>query len=152
MSRSAIVSTPLDVAAILSEVTSPSSGAVCSFIGTVRNSSGGRNVTGLEYTAYVEMATREMDDILHEAEALERGTDVVAVHRIGALRTGEACVVIAAANAHRDAAFVACRYVIEEIKKRVPIWKRELYADGTHDWVNACSASAGDVASTDAAQ
>ena len=151
MSRSAIVSTPLDIAALLGEVTSPSSGAVCSFIGTVRNSSGGRNVTGLEYTAYIEMATREMDDILREAAALEGGTEIVAVHRIGALRIGEACVVIAAANAHRDATFVACRYVIEEIKKRVPIWKRELYADGTHEWVNACSATV-DVASTDAAQ
>lgn len=139
MSRSAIVSAPLDVAALLTEVNAPSNGAVCTFIGTVRNSSDGRNVTGLEYSAYTEMATREMDDILREVTALENGVEIVAVHRIGALRVGEPCVVIAAAHAHRNAAFVACRYVIEEIKKRVPIWKRELYEDGTHEWVNACA-------------
>ena len=151
MSRSAIATGPLDVAELVAEVAAPSHGAVCTFVGAVRDHSDGRNVVGLEYSAYTEMATREMDAILREAEALQKGVEIVAVHRIGALRVGDVCVVIAAAHAHRDAAFVGCRYVIEEIKKRVPIWKREIYADGTHEWVNACATAGDEIGSSTSA-
>ncbi len=139
MSRSAIVTAPIDVSAIAEEVQAATSGAVATFLGTVRNTSGGRAVTGLEYSAYTEMATREMDAIVREAIAIATGVELVAVHRVGDLMVGDVCVMIAAAHAHRSPAFDACRYAIEEIKKRVPIWKRERYADGSSEWVNACT-------------
>ncbi len=137
MSRAAIVTEPIDVAAIVREVSAESFGAVATFMGTVRNSSHGRYVTALEYSAYVAMAERELSEIVREAAALDVGGDIVAVHRIGELRVGDTCVMIAAAHAHRASAFAACRYVIEEIKTRVPIWKRERYVDGSAEWVNA---------------
>lgn len=139
MSRAAIVTDAIDVATIVDEVHGDRHGAISTFIGTVRNTSGTRAVTGLEYSAYTEMATREMSDILHEALALAPGAEIVAVHRVGNLNVGDTCVMIAAAHAHRAAAFDACRYTIEEIKKRVPIWKRERFADGSIEWVEACS-------------
>lgn len=138
MSRAAVVTETIDVAAIVDEVGGATQGAIATFIGTVRNRSGARTVTGLEYSAYPEMANREMNDILHEALALATGAEIVALHRVGNLNVGEVCVMIAASHAHRAAAFDACRYTIEEIKKRVPIWKRERYADGSTEWVNAC--------------
>jgi len=139
MSRAAIVTDAIAVGAIVDEVRGARQGAIATFIGTVRNSSGTRTVTGLEYSAYAEMANREMNDILHEALALASGAEIVAVHRVGKLNVGDICVIIAAAHPHRAAAFDACRYTIEEIKKRVPIWKREQYADGSTEWVEACS-------------
>jgi molybdopterin synthase catalytic subunit len=137
MSRSALVESPIDVAQIIGEVRTPAHGAVATFLGTVRASSGKRVVVGLEYSAYAAMAEREIADIVREAAALASGAEIVAVHRVGSLVVGEPCVMIAVGHAHRGPAFDACRYVIEEIKKRVPIWKRERYADGDADWVNA---------------
>lgn len=139
MSRSGIVGSPIDVNAIVAEVQAPGHGAVATFLGTVRGSSGQRVVTGLDYSAYVAMAEREMGDIVREAAALASGAEIVAVHRMGSLVVGEPCVMIAVGHAHRGPAFDACRYVIEEIKQRVPIWKREHYADGSTEWVNAAA-------------
>ena len=138
MSRSGIVASPIDVGAIVNEVRDARTGAVATFLGTVRDSSHSRTVTGLEYSAYTEMATREMEAIVREATAIAPGVQVVAVHRVGDLTVGDVCVMIAVGHAHRGPAFDACRYVIEAIKKRVPIWKREHYADGSAEWVNAC--------------
>jgi len=148
MSRAAIVTDAIAVGAIVDEVRGARQGAIATFIGTVRNSSGTRTVTGLEYSAYAEMANREMNDILHEALALASGAEIVAVHRVGKLNVGDICVIIAAAHPHRAAAFDACRYTIEEIKKRVPIWKREQYADGSTEWVEACSDAAHNAGAT----
>ena len=142
MSRSGIVADPIDVVAITAEVGDPHTGAVATFLGTVRDSSNSRTVTGLEYSAYAGMAEREMQAIVREAIAISPGVRIVAVHRVGNLAVGDVCVMIAAAHAHRGFAFDACRYVIEEIKKRVPIWKRERYADGSSEWVNACAPDA----------
>lgn len=139
MNRSAIVTAPIDVNAIVDEVRGSGNGAVATFLGTVRNTSRGRPVTGLEYSAYNAMAMREMDAIVREAAAIANGAAIVAVHRVGNLAVGDVCVMIAAAHAHRAPAFDACRYTIEEIKKRVPIWKRECYADGSSEWVNSCA-------------
>jgi molybdopterin synthase catalytic subunit len=139
MSRAAIVTDPIDIAAIVAEVHAAGSGAIATFLGTVRNTSGGRSVSGIEYSAYDAMATREIDEIVREAIAISAGAEIVAIHRVGDLAVGEICVMIAAAHAHRAPAFDACRYVIEEIKKRVPIWKRERFADGSSEWVNACT-------------
>jgi molybdopterin synthase catalytic subunit len=130
-----LVSHPLDVAALLTTVQSPERGGIAAFVGTVRNHHGGRDVHRLEYSAYGPMAEAECASIVAEAES--RWSVAVALqHRIGRLEIGDAAVAIAAASAHRDEAFLACRYVIEEVKRRVPIWKKEYYADGSSEWVN----------------
>jgi len=139
MSRSGIVTAPIDVDAIVNEVRAPGNGAIATFLGTVRNRSDSRTVVSLEYSAYTGMANREMEAIVREAIALAPGVQIVAVHRVGNLDVGDTCVMIAAAHPHRGPAFDACRYAIEEIKKRVPIWKRERYADGSTVWIEACA-------------
>jgi molybdopterin synthase catalytic subunit len=138
--RSAIVDQPIDTAALLAEVSRHANGAAVLFVGTVRDVNDDRPVGGIEYTAYRAMAERELGDIVAEAAARFGTSDIVVEHRIGALELGEASVVIAAAHPHRGEAFDASRYVIEQIKQRVPIWKLEHYADGTRDWVHAGSA------------
>jgi molybdopterin synthase catalytic subunit len=129
-----LTSEPIDLGLLLDSVQSPSRGGVACFLGTVRDHHGGRPVQRLDYSAYVPMAEAELARIVGEAES--RWDVAVAVrHRIGQLEIGDAAVAVAVASAHRDEAFVACRYVIEEVKCRVPIWKREVYADGTVSWV-----------------
>jgi molybdopterin synthase catalytic subunit len=136
-------SDPLDIATLVTRVQAPDRGAVTSFLGLVRDHHAGRMVTRLEYSAYPPMAEAECARIVAEAEA--RWPVRVAVeHRIGTLEIGDAAVAIAAAAAHRDEAFAACRFVIEEVKRRVPIWKKEFYADGTVEWVGAGGALVGD--------
>ncbi|MFL5560681.1 MAG: molybdenum cofactor biosynthesis protein MoaE [Gemmatimonadaceae bacterium] len=135
--RSAIVTRPIDIAALLAEVAAHSNGATVLFTGSVRDVSAGRMVSGIDYDAYVTMAHEELARIV--AEACERfGTShVAAEHRIGSLTLGEVSVAIAAGHPHRAAAFEAARYVIEEIKLRLPVWKQELFTDGTRAWVDA---------------
>jgi molybdopterin synthase catalytic subunit len=134
--RTAIVEHPLDPTSLLAEVASDSSGASTLFVGTVRETSEGRAVTGIDYTAYGPMAERELVTVVAEAAA-RFGTERIAVeHRIGWLRLGEASIVIAVSHARRAQAMEAQRFLIEEIKKRVPIWKREHYVDGTREWVD----------------
>ena len=137
--RAAIVLHPIDAPALLAEVASDANGASTLFVGTVRNVNRGRPVTGIEYSAYERMATAELERILAEAAETFPGVDVVVEHRIGTLALGEASVIVATAHAHRTAALDAQRYVVEELKKRVPVWKREHYTDGTRDWVGAAS-------------
>ena len=134
---------PLDLAGLVQRVESPTRGAVTSFLGLVRDHHGGRAVTRLEYSAYGPMAEEECARIVTEAEA-RWPVRVALEHRIGALEIGDAAVAIAAAAAHREEAFVACRFVIEEVKRRVPIWKKEFYADGEVEWVGAGGALAAD--------
>ncbi len=119
---------------LIAEVQSPDRGGIASFLGTVRNHHGGRAVLRLEYTAYAPMVQTECALIVAEAEA-RWPVRIALRHRLGRLEIGDAAVAVVAASAHRDEAFVACRYVIEELKVRVPIWKREVYADGTVSWV-----------------
>ena len=144
--RSAIVERALDPAALVAEVSGPAHGALVLFVGTVRDTNEGRAVTGIEYTAYRAMAEREFADIVREAEQRFEGASVAAEHRLGTLALGEASVAIAAAHAHRGAAYDASRFVIEEIKRRLPVWKREHYADGARQWVHAGTGAAGAVA------
>jgi molybdopterin synthase catalytic subunit len=134
--RAALVHGSIEAAALLAEVASHSSGASVLFVGTVREHHDGRGVTGIEYSAYERMAGRLLTAICHEAR--ERfGVERVAVeHRLGHLELGEASIVIAVSHARRAAAMDASRYIIEEIKRRVPIWKREHYVDGTREWVD----------------
>ena len=126
---------PIDPAMLRRHVESAERGGVASFLGTVRNHHGGRAVRRLEYSAYEAMAEAECARIVAETEA--RWPVAVALrHRVGRLEVGDTAVGIAVAGAHRDEAFAACRHVIEEVKRRVPIWKREIYADGTEEWVD----------------
>jgi molybdopterin synthase catalytic subunit len=131
---------PLDLAALVADVSAADRGGIAAFVGTVRDHHQGRAVRELEYSAYAPMAEAECARIVDETE--RRWPVRVALrHRVGRLEVGDAAVAIAAAGAHRDEAFAACRYVIEEVKRRVPIWKRERYADGTVEWVGAPAAA-----------
>jgi molybdopterin synthase catalytic subunit len=126
---------PLHLARLVEQVQAPSRGGIACFTGAVRDLQDGRAVARLEYSAYGAMAEAECERIVREAEA--RWPCAVALqHRIGTLAVGEAAVAVAAASAHREEAFAACRYVIEEVKRRVPIWKREVFADGRVEWVD----------------
>ena len=134
--RFALVTRPLDPARLLAEVSDPANGAVILFVGAVRDVNDGRSVTGIDYSAYAGMAERELGSIVSEAADRFGTTHLVVEHRIGTLAVGEASVVIAVAHPRRAAAYDASRFVIEELKRRVPIWKREHYADGTREWVD----------------
>jgi molybdopterin synthase catalytic subunit len=126
---------PIQVERLIARVGGPGRGGIATFLGVVRNHQDGRGVASLEYSAYEPMADGECARIV--AEAAERWPVAVALeHRLGSLQVGEIAVAIAAASDHRAAAFEACRYVIEEVKRRVPIWKREQYADGSTGWVD----------------
>jgi molybdopterin synthase catalytic subunit len=130
-----ITDRPIELGPLLASVQSPERGGVAVFLGQVRNHHEGRGVVRLEYSAYEPMAEAECARIL--AEARSRWDAAVSLrHRIGALAVGDAAVAVVAASAHRESAFAACRYVIEEVKRRVPIWKREHYADGSLAWVD----------------
>jgi molybdopterin synthase catalytic subunit len=122
----------LDIADLLAEVQSPERGGTCVFLGTVRNDAG---VTSIDYSAYEPMAVEEIERILAEAHERWPGSRVLLQHRLGVIPVGEASIAIAAAAPHRDEAFAACRHVIEEVKKRLPIWKKELRGDGSGTWV-----------------
>jgi molybdopterin synthase catalytic subunit len=126
---------PITLGPLLEEVTSPDRGGVTTFLGLVRNHQDGRTVLRLEYSAYLPMAEAETARII--AEAGQRWpARVVVRHRVGPLAIGDVAVAVVAAAAHRAEAFEACRYVIEELKRRVPVWKQEFYADGTVSWVD----------------
>ena len=135
MNRQYLTERPIDVDLLIDRVESEERGGVAVFLGTVRNHHAGRSVERLEYSAYGPMAEAECARIVAEAERTW-GASVALEHRTGALGIGEVSVAVAAAAAHRDEAFAACRYVIEEMKRRVPIWKREYYADGMVAWVD----------------
>jgi molybdopterin synthase catalytic subunit len=135
--RATIVLHAIDAAGLMAEVASHANGAVVLFVGTVRETNDGRDVTGIEYSAYQSMAEREMADIVREAAVRFGTNDIVVEHRIGVLELGEASVVVAVAHPHRGAAYDASRYVIEQLKLRVPVWKLEHYTDGTREWVHA---------------
>lgn len=136
MKRFALVARAIDPGALIAEVQANEFGAISIFVGTVRDTNDGRTVMALDYSAYTAMAESELAAILSEAEARFGVTTIVVEHRIGALTLGDVSVAIACAHAHRAPALECTRFVIEEIKKRVPIWKLEHYADGARDWVD----------------
>jgi molybdopterin synthase catalytic subunit len=138
---SAIVDLPIDVSVILERVSRKANGAAVLFVGTVREINDGRDVTGIEYSAYRTMAERELASIVEEAAALADSADVAVEHRVGELAVGDCSVAVAVGHPHRGRAFEAARYVIEELKQRLPIWKREHYVDGTREWVSATTSA-----------
>lgn len=126
----------IDPGALKARLEHPAAGALATFEGWVRNHADGRGVRLLEYQVYPELAQAEGERVV--AEALHR-FDVIAahcVHRSGILHIGDVAVWVGVAAAHRAAAFDACRYIIDEVKQRLPIWKRETYAEGDSGWVN----------------
>jgi molybdopterin synthase catalytic subunit len=127
---------PFTVAEIESLVSDPGNGAVCSFSGLVRNNSRGKQVVALEYDAYVPMAEKLMCEIAEEIGGELSINRIAMVHRIGKMDVGDLVVVVSAGAAHRDAAFKAARAGIDRLKKTVPIWKKEFFADGS-EWVGA---------------
>jgi molybdopterin synthase catalytic subunit len=136
-----ITADPLDVGAALAEVADPECGGIGVFVGTVRSSAAvasnqEKSVTGLDYEAHPTLAPERMNALLEEAAHKWDLRHVVAKHRTGACELGEPTVVVACAAPHRGDALEACRWIIDEIKATVPIWKREIYADGS-DWVGA---------------
>ena len=132
--RASIVSEPIDVAALTKEATSDSCGATAVFLGTVRSTNEGREVNGIEYSAYEEMAEKEMRAILGEASAKF-------VIRGGVLDVGEISIAVVVAHPHRHYAMDALRYIVDQTKARATIWKLEHYTDGSREWVNAGSGS-----------
>jgi molybdopterin synthase catalytic subunit len=126
---------PIDVDALAHDVRTDADGAVSLFLGTTRNENAGRSVLFLEYEAYAGMAEREMERIAAEAKTGFGVTRVAIIHRVGRVDVGEASVVIAVSAPHRVAAMDACRFVIDNLKTRVPIWKREHFVGGV-TWVD----------------
>lgn len=131
-----ISSTPLDPGALKRELLDARAGACVTFEGWVRDHNDGRSVRALDYEAFAELAEREGNRILAEARSRCDVLALVAVHRVGALHIGDLAVWVGVVAAHRDAAFDACRFVIDEAKARLPIWKKEHYADGASEWIN----------------
>lgn len=126
----------IDLNKILSEVTDPSCGGIDFFIGTVRNLNQGKEVTHLFFESYIPMAIKELQKIIDRMYEQWEVKKHVVIHRVGKVGIGEVAVVIAVTTVHRKQAFQACEFVIDELKKTVPIWKKEFYKDG-EVWINA---------------
>ena len=135
--RTSIVEQRIDAAALLEEVAQHRNGAGILFVGSVRDVNDGSPVTALDYSAYTDMAETELAAIVLEASERWSTPDIVVEHRIGNLALGDASVAIAVGHPHRSEAYEASRYIIEELKQRLPVWKREHYSDGRSEWVNA---------------
>ncbi len=127
---------PLSIDEVLAAVRQPSAGGIALFVGTVRDHHRGQPVERLDYEAYRLLAEKEMRRIVEALMAAHVGTRVAAVHRVGELVIGDTAVIVAASAAHRDEAFALCRAAVDQIKERVPIWKREWAPDGRALWVN----------------
>ena len=126
----AIVSTELKI-----QLEDPNCGAIATFLGTVRQYNDDRSVIQLHYQSYKKLAVKEGNKILGEAKEQFNIANALCVHRVGDLNIGETAVWIGVNAGHRDASFNACRYIIDEIKTRVPIWKKEIYVDGDSGWL-----------------
>jgi molybdopterin synthase catalytic subunit len=131
-----VTNQPIDLDELVGFVTDPEAGAISTFIGTTRDNNEGRKVTGLDYEAYPEMAEKELARIGEQAKKQWPICRMAIVHRLGPVQIGQASVIIAVSSAHRDAAFAACRFAIEEIKKTVPIWKKEVF-EGGEVWIGS---------------
>lgn len=136
MSRFELAESGIDVAGLRLVLRDEHAGAFASFEGWVRDHNEGKAVQGLRYEAYVALAEKEGERIVEEALGRFAIVDARCVHRIGELRIGELAVWVGVSAAHRGAAFDACRYVIDEVKSRVPIWKQEHYREGDAGWLH----------------
>ena len=132
----------IDTAVLQESLTDPAAGGYCAFEGWVRNENEGHEVARLEYEAHEPLCVSEGERVIAEARAKFPFLTARCVHRIGLLELGECAVWIGVAAKHRDEAFRACRFIIDEIKQRLPIWKKEHYVNGDSGWVN-CERCAG---------
>ncbi len=126
---------PISANSLSQEVASHVSGAVVTFSGNVRDHDHGRRVERLHYECYASMADRVIASIVIEIKARWPVQDALVLHRVGTLSIGDIAVAIAVTSAHREEAFAACRFAIESVKSRAPIWKKEYFKDGTSEWV-----------------
>ena len=131
-----ITETAIDFAAVTDRVRSDLAGAICLFLGTVREMTGDRRTASLEYEAYPVMAVRKMEELDAEVRRRWPVIEAAIIHRVGHLDLGEVSVVVAVSTPHRGHAFEACRWLIDTLKDVVPIWKKEAWADGTEEWVH----------------
>jgi molybdopterin synthase catalytic subunit len=131
-----VSSEAIDAETLKSALANAGAGGFCSFEGWVRNENEGRMVERLEYEAYEPLVISEGNRVLAEARQRFPYLEAKCVHRTGLLDIGDLAVWVGVASAHRDEAFKACRYIIDEIKVRLPIWKKEYYVDGDSGWVN----------------
>jgi molybdopterin synthase catalytic subunit len=129
-----VTNDPIVLLDLLDYVGDPAAGAITTFIGTTRDNNEGRKVIALDYDGYPEMAEKELRRIGADAQTKWPICKMAIVHRLGPVQITEASVIIAVSAGHRDAAFAACRFAIEEIKKTVPIWKKEVY-EGGEVWI-----------------
>ena len=127
---------PLSIDQLVARVSSPACGGTCVFLGTVRNGPEEDGVSAIEYSAYEEMVEVEFGRLVADAAARWPDARIAVQHRLGTIPAGDASIGIAAAAPHRAEAFEACRFVIEEVKRRIPVWKKELRLDGTEVWVD----------------
>ena len=131
-----ITAEPIDHAAVTERVRSPLAGAVCTFLGTAREITGDRRTVALAYEAYPEMARKKLAELEDEARRRWPVIELALVHRVGDLELGEVSVVVAVSCPHRQESFEACRWLIDTLKQVVPIWKKEVWADGKEEWVH----------------
>ncbi len=131
-----IVQEKIDTAEVLASVQSESCGANVLFVGTTRNLTDGQETKRLSYDCYSEMATKEIQKLCDQAFSKWPIERVSAVHRTGMVEVGEASIAIAVSSPHRQAAFAAAQWLIDTLKKQVPIWKQEHWADGTTEWIH----------------
>src|SRR5438876_12443403 len=129
-------SSEIDYTALTEEVRRPGCGAVVAFLGTVRDLTDGRVTTALDYEAHPTMTEKKMAEIERETRDRWPIGEILMVHRLGRLKVGQVSVAVAVSCPHRDEAFAACHYAIDRLKKIVPIWKKENWADGTTEWVH----------------
>lgn len=134
--RAEVTHDPILPERVLERVGDAGHGAVLLFLGTVRNHADGRPVSGLSYEAYEPMAEEVLLELVREAAARAGTQRVAAVHRVGDLRIGEVSVALAISTPHRAEAFEAARVFMDDLKKRLPVWKHEAYLDGSRDWVD----------------
>ena len=127
----------LDPAALEASLNDPACGAVVVFVGRVRHEHQGRPVLRLDYEAHETLALKELISVAQDARRRWNLGPLVLAHRVGRLDIGDVAVVTAVASPHRDEAFAACRFLIDEVKARVPVWKHEFYADATEAWIGA---------------
>ena len=135
MTNFTITSEPIVVMELIMQLQDPDCGAIATFSGTVRRHNFNRQVIRLHYQSYKTLAVKEGNKILGEAKERFDIFNALCVHRVGDLNIGETAIWIGVNAGHRDAAFNACRYIIDETKTRVPIWKKEIYVDGDSGWL-----------------
>jgi molybdopterin synthase catalytic subunit len=135
--RAALTDQPISLAEHQELVSHQAAGAVVGFVGMIRDHDGGRQVVQLEYSAHPSAAD-VLAEVVAEIAARSPGTRAIAAsHRIGVLRIGEAALVAAVAADHRQAAFASCAQLVDTVKARLPVWKRQVFADGTDEWVGS---------------